>query len=562
MLQANDEVGRYRLIEPLGSGGFGTVWLGSALDGSRDVAIKILHANLVDFRATPKGPSVAERFIAEARIIQSLEYPGFVRIYDCIEEPERGVVAYVMECLEGRDLTKTLQSITLPTLLEVIAQTAETLGFLHSHGIIHRDVKGSNIFICNPNRPNGMYQVKLIDFGIAKELHAEAMLESTATGYFLGTVRTMAPECFGRWTEDGASLTAAVDQWSLGVTLYYFLSGRMPFEEDSLVRVITRIESGEPPEIRLMKRFGYAATPPELVAVVRRCMAKDPNDRFRTMDRLAAALRKIANNLLPPPSDPTVFDPMLARTVPDSRTPEGAHLAEARQIALQMRAERQEAEQATVDPLAKTHRSEPVSPEAQATVLDHKKVSKAELLEIANTVPTEPATVNDAKAQIADAATLASYPPPVPGVPASAITGITKAPQPLTGPLVIDRGELDTAIMPKAEAEEAQAYARDDTLIRPAADEGTAATLLKLRIPTGPTPGPEEPTVPPDVTSRADTQPVAPRTVPSEQRSPQIRVPTEPLALEPEPSGKRTVVLVGLIVLALALLIFVALNLR
>ena len=562
MLSAGDRLGAYELVEPLGSGGFGTVWLAKAQDGGRDVAIKVLHPNLIEFRATPKGPSVAERFLAEARIIQKLDYPGFVRIFDFIEAPKRQVIAYVMERLRGRDLTKTLQSVTLPTLLEVIAQTAETLGFLHSHGIIHRDVKGSNIFICDPDRPGGMHRVKLIDFGIAKELHAEAMLESTATGYFLGTVRTMAPECFGRWSDDPSALTGAVDQWSLGVTLYYFLTGRMPFEEDSLVRVITQIESGEPPAIRMMRRYGYADTPQELVGVVRRCMAKDPAHRYVTMDRLAAELRRIAANILPPASDPTVFDPMLARTVPDSRTPEGAHLAEAHQLARSMR-------ETQADPYAATKKTKSVSPEAIATQLDHPKVdAAAELHARADTLPSEPATVGNQPAAA------------ISGV----MTGITKHPKLLEGPLIIDSGELKTAVISKRDSQAAAAeLASEDTLVRGLeAEDGTAATLLRMSVPPGPT---ENATIPPAPTSGQATQPLVPATLPPSTEPPSgssaptapaapaapaaaaaalvsARAPTVKASLQTRDHPYRSAVLVVLIVIAMALAIYLALHFR
>ncbi len=413
MIGEGEQLDGYTLVRTLGAGGFGTVWLGRG--HGREVAIKVLHPNLVHFRGTDKGPSVAERFLAEARILQKLDDPGFVRIHGVIDAPERGVIAYVMEKLTGRDLTKVIRTIALPSLLEVLAQASETLGVLHQHGIIHRDVKGSNIFICDPEAGGGAtHHVKLLDFGIAKELHAEAMLESTATGYFLGTVRSMAPECFQRWSEQNP-LTGAVDQWSMGITLFYFLTGRMPFDDDSLVRVISQIEGGAPREMRLLSRFGLESCPLDLRRIVDRCMQKDPKDRYPSMDALAAALRGVAARL-EPRTDPTVFDPELSKTAVDRDSREARELQEARRLAKALRGV-DVGDEAAVDPLGPTAQTpaQLAALDGNATELDRRAAAAEAKAAAAETIGRAPAAAP--RSRILDE--------------------ITRAPKPLAGRLVV-----------------------------------------------------------------------------------------------------------------------------
>lgn len=535
MLIAGDRIRDWTLVAPLGAGGFGMVWLARD-DAGREVAIKVLHANLLSYQGTDKGPSVAERFLNEARIIQNLDYPGFVRIYDVIDEPERMCVAYVMERLKGRDLTKVIKTIALPTLLEVIAQAAETLGLLHEQGIIHRDVKGSNIFVCDPESGESAYKVKLIDFGIAKELHAEAMMESTATGYFLGTVRSMAPECFHRWTDtDAGGLTGAVDQWSLGVTLFYFLSGRMPFDDDSLVRVISAIEQGPPKKIRMLSRFGMAEPPLDLTRIMDRCMAINPTDRYPTMTLLARSLRNVAARMSSSSTDATAFDPELARTAIDSRTPEGSQLAEAQKIARALKRARTEID--GFGPTAQTDAGEII-----ATELDHPVVR-----------PTTAGTAPDTKARPATAPTAAVISATVAAKPSSIIANeLTKAPKPLTGPLIV--GDLSDTVPSGSSIstlEEANGDsdsgdlegAYDETLIR----SGPSDVAIDNTRPQAPAAG-----------QRDATRPALPPRASSGGGATRLAMPPA----GPAKGGKMTPVLVALIGLALGLVIYLVMYFR
>ena len=145
---AGNEVGRYRLDEMIGAGGFATVWAAHHIDSGDPVAVKILHNNYLD-EEDDGGPSVADRFLEEARLLASIDDPGFVRVRELIDARQSGrpEVALVMERLQGQDLSHAADDLDLPEILDVFADVAEILGRLHPLGILHRDVKPSNIFL-------------------------------------------------------------------------------------------------------------------------------------------------------------------------------------------------------------------------------------------------------------------------------------------------------------------------------------------------------------------------------------------------------------------------------
>ncbi len=295
MPAAGDKLGSYELEALIGTGGFGSVWRASRPDGD-PVALKLLHEELVDHQVG-RGPNVSERFLAEARLLESLSHPGLVRIFEVIEERERRRVAYAMELLQGRDLGQCVDELDLPTVLEALAKTADTLGFLHEHEIVHRDVKPANIFITDPQLDgHHRHRVKLLDFGVAKVLGEEALLANTATGMFMGSVGSMPPEAFTRWDEGGEKVAAAMDQWSLGVAMFWCLSGRMPFEDPSMVGLIHKIESAPAAALTLHERFHHGDTPRALVKIVERCLEKRPADRYPDMAELARAIRSAARS--------------------------------------------------------------------------------------------------------------------------------------------------------------------------------------------------------------------------------------------------------------------------
>lgn len=321
MQRAGDRIGGYELIAPLGAGGFGSVWLAHATDPDRAVAIKILHRDMLETPSRDRGPTVVDRFLAEARIIARLDHPGLVQIYDLIDDRQNGVVAYVMEKLEGCDLTKIDENLDLETLLDIFAEVADTLTFLHAEGVIHRDVTPRNIFVTDPEPDRARpCRVKLLDFGTAKELYATHRLQQTGTGVLLGALRSMAPESF----LPKATPTPAIDQWGLGVAIYVCLTGRAPFDNMSLSELVRRIEKEAPPPMVLLPRFAGAEVLPELEAIVLRLLAKDPADRFASVQEAAIALRAVSK-VVGDAREMTVFDPLKSKTEP-AMTPEGMSL--------------------------------------------------------------------------------------------------------------------------------------------------------------------------------------------------------------------------------------------
>ena len=290
-----DQVAAYTLLEPLGKGGFGSVWLAQHADG-HEVALKVMHTRFVGDTRSDGSPTIADRMLAEARILGDVKHPGIVGVEDVIDDRDNGVVAYAMERLVGRDLKSCVSELDLPTLVGVFADIAETLAFLHEQGVVHRDVKCANIFVCEGDRP----QVKLLDFGIAKELHDRTRLARTAMGMLVGSVATMAPEQFERLVaERDAPITGATDQWALAVTLYGCVSGRLPFGDTTIGNMMTAVMQREPEPLSVLPRYGEPkpASVESLEAVLSRALEKAPTQRFASTWDLAAALRAIVVDL-------------------------------------------------------------------------------------------------------------------------------------------------------------------------------------------------------------------------------------------------------------------------
>jgi serine/threonine protein kinase len=291
-------LGAYRLGEELGAGNFGRVLDAEDTRSGARVAVKILHRKWIN-QPDGRGGTIADRFIWEARVLQRLNHPGVVQVLDVIDHRGEGEVGYVMEHLFGRDLSKLGKELPLVLLLELMAGVADALQAVHDVGIIHRDVKLSNIFICDATR-EGVPQrrVKVIDFGIAKDLANADGAPQTAMGLVVGTPSYMAPECFRRIHAPGQiQLTPAVDQWSFGIALYRLLSGKAPFSFQLEPAMFGQLDTLPHRPLRLHDRFDYLHAPDDLVAIVDRCLAKDPADRFPSMSVVAEALREASASL-------------------------------------------------------------------------------------------------------------------------------------------------------------------------------------------------------------------------------------------------------------------------
>ena len=342
MLATGIQIGEYALQEKLGEGGFGSVWLVKDNAGNA-AALKVLHGRLLKRRHDANiGPSVAERFIAEAELIRRLDFEGFVEIYDVINRPDKGVVAYVMEVLYGSNLAERVTDIPLPSLLRVMSDVAKTLHQLHQNDIIHRDVKASNMFLCEPKAGQTGYQVKLIDFGIAKDISQNALLESTGTGFFIGTV--------ARWTDETVGAVGPkMDQWSLGITFFYLLSGRMPFQNENLGKLVNDIENGRARPLLLQSRFQFDAVPSDIENLVSKTLSIRPENRFSDMAELSLAFLKLSEkyaarvpesqeldfqatimNLYQSQSPERMKTPLMLSTISDTTLPPQSELSDTR----------------------------------------------------------------------------------------------------------------------------------------------------------------------------------------------------------------------------------------
>ena len=267
---------RYQIGEILGFGGMSEVHLARDLRLHRDVAIKVLRADLA------RDPSFYLRFRREAQNAAALNHPAIVAVYDTGEaETPSGPLPYiVMEYVDGvtlRDIVHTDGPMPPRRALEVIADACQALNFSHQNGIIHRDVKPANIMITKTGA------VKVMDFGIARAI-ADTGNSVTQTAAVIGTAQYLSPE-----QARGETVDARSDVYSLGCVLYEVLTGEPPFVGDSPVAVAYQHvrEDPVPPSLR---RAGIS---PELDAVVLKALAKNPENRYQSAAEMRADLVRV-----------------------------------------------------------------------------------------------------------------------------------------------------------------------------------------------------------------------------------------------------------------------------
>ncbi|GJO49980.1 Serine/threonine-protein kinase PknB [Mycobacterium marinum] len=273
---------RYELGDILGFGGMSEVHLARDLRLHRDVAVKVLRADLA------RDPSFYLRFRREAQNAAALNHPAIVAVYDTGEaETPSGPLPYiVMEYVNGvtlRDIVHTDGPMAPTRAIEIIADACQALNFSHQNGIIHRDVKPANIMISTTNA------VKVMDFGIARAI-ADSGNSVTQTAAVIGTAQYLSPE-----QARGDSVDARSDVYSLGCVLYEILTGEPPFTGDSPVAVAYQHvrEDPIPPSER---HEGISA---ELDAVVLKALAKNPDNRYQTAAEMRADLVRVHNGDAP-----------------------------------------------------------------------------------------------------------------------------------------------------------------------------------------------------------------------------------------------------------------------
>jgi len=222
------QIGDFRLRKKLGQGGMGEVFLATQVSLDRDVALKVLSKELA------KRPGFVERFLREARSMAKIDHPNAVRVYAA--EAHRGLHFVAIEYVDGRsmqDWMNELGRLSVGDALHVVLRCADALKHAHELNLIHRDIKPDNILVTKKG------VVKLSDFGLAKALDEEDM-SLTQSGTGLGTPLYMAPE----QARNAKTVDHRADIYALGVTLYYFLTGKHPFAGDTVVELIQNKERG------------------------------------------------------------------------------------------------------------------------------------------------------------------------------------------------------------------------------------------------------------------------------------------------------------------------------
>ncbi len=267
----------YRILEPLGEGGMGQVYLAEHVRIGRRCAVKVMRPALVS------DPGAVGRFAREAKTAGRISHRNAAAVYDFGETAE-GLIYIVMEHVDGPPLTKILaREGALPPLraADIALQVADALTAAHRLGIIHRDLKPDNILVARDE--GGRDLVKVVDFGIAKALN-DAETSYTRTGFVLGTLQYMSPEQL-----IGEPLDPRSDLYSLGCVFFEMLTGGRTFAGPSGPAAVAQRLTAPPPSPRDLK----ADIPPELDAIVVRTLARMPAERFQSAEELRSALKQV-----------------------------------------------------------------------------------------------------------------------------------------------------------------------------------------------------------------------------------------------------------------------------
>ncbi|AUX40020.1 protein kinase [Sorangium cellulosum] len=274
--------GKYRVDGMLGKGAMGMVVAADHLFLPQRVAIKLLLGD------GEQNPGLVQRFFREARAVVRLKNEHVVRVLD-FGQLDSGVPYIVMEFLEGEDLAQMLRvrhQLGVAEAADYILQACVGMAEAHVAGIVHRDLKPANLFLATG--PGGSQLIKVLDFGISKELPGSESsgVSLTQTRELLGSPIYMPPEQM----RSARSVDARSDVWALGAILYRLLTGRPPFEGNLLPELVLQVASTDPPPPSALRR----EIPPGLEAVILRCLQKDPAQRPPTVADLALALAPFA----------------------------------------------------------------------------------------------------------------------------------------------------------------------------------------------------------------------------------------------------------------------------
>jgi serine/threonine-protein kinase len=279
-VQGGAHVGAYKLIEQIGAGGMGAVWLAEHAKLGRRAAVKMLHGEYT------QRPEIVQRFFNEARAATAISDPGIVQVFDFGQEAD-GTAYIVMELLDGMGLDRRLREhgpLAPSDALRIIRQVAKSLGAAHAVGIVHRDLKPENIFLVKDDEVAGGERAKILDFGIAK-LQGDTAGWRTNTSQVMGTPLYMSPEqCRGAGQVDQRT-----DVYSLGCVLFVLLCGRPPFWAEGSGELIAMHLREAPPAPSTFN----VRVPPQVDRLVAKCLAKEPGERFLNGIEMANAVSEV-----------------------------------------------------------------------------------------------------------------------------------------------------------------------------------------------------------------------------------------------------------------------------
>ena len=279
-IDAVRQLGQYTLENLIGEGGMGKVYKARHALMRRPTAVKVLNGE----RA---GPSAIARFEREVQLASSLTHPNTVEIFD-YGRTDDGIFYFAMEYLPGitlEDLVRRDGAISTPRVLCILRQVLASLAEAHGLGLVHRDIKPANIILC---RRGGVADfVKVVDFGLAKDLSFNLAPEITQSGLISGTPLYIAPECL----DEPASASPRSDIYAVGAVMFYLLTGREMFTGGNLFEVLRKVSHEQPPRVSDVVRLGI---PAELVELVHRCVARNPADRPASVEVIMEVVDSLA----------------------------------------------------------------------------------------------------------------------------------------------------------------------------------------------------------------------------------------------------------------------------
>ena len=283
-VNSGTKLGPYEIQSPLGAGGMGEVYRATDTKLGRDIALKVLPAEMA------QDPERLGRFRREAKALAQLDHPNIVTIHS-VEECD-GIHFLTMQLVDGLPLDRLIPQGGLPVeqIIEIASALGDALAAAHEKGIVHRDLKPANVMVTNEGR------VKVLDFGLAKDVRGANLGDATLTsdsrtkvGVVMGTPAYMSPE-----QTSGRPLDHRTDIFSLGVVLHEMATGRRPFEGNSSAELVSAILRDTPPPITDVR----PDLPGDLARIVRRCLEKDPRHRLQTARDVSNEFRDLARQRL------------------------------------------------------------------------------------------------------------------------------------------------------------------------------------------------------------------------------------------------------------------------